>query len=121
MDLETNLKEKRKEKKEREKVYLCSPVAWRPASHRPALPSLFCLGRAEPSVVFLALLSGPRGPAQEPQRPCAPPSLVMLTVGARCQSCLLPLIVAEPETDVASNQINRESRDFLTEHGILGL
>jgi hypothetical protein len=120
MALETNLNEKKK-KKEREKVYLCSPVAWRPASHRPALPSLSSVGPSRTERRFPRFFSHPCGPAQEPQWPRVPPSLVVLTVGTRCQSRLLPLAVAEPETDVASNRINRESRDFLTEHGILGL
>jgi hypothetical protein len=53
---------RKRKKREREKVYLCSPVAWRPASHRPALLSLFLFGpsRTEPA----CFLYTQRGPAQ---------------------------------------------------------
>jgi hypothetical protein len=121
MVLETNLSEKRKE---REKGNLtCGPVAWRPVRAEPSRPALFpSRWWAVEAELLAALLPAQRGPAQGATVAARfPPFLCFADAGARCQPCLLPLAVAEPETDVASNRINRESQDFLTEHGILGL
>jgi hypothetical protein len=110
---------RKEKKKEKDKTL---PVDRWPRSPTPTAYFLpFSLVGRRSRARFSVSLLRPRGPVQEAAAAARLPSLRRWRAGPVCQPRLLPLAVAELETDAAPNRINRVSRDFLPENVMQGL